>query len=55
MCVDGLAWDDSCWISGLEYQHGTLFGSKIREYLLAKWNRTCSYCGAKEIPLSSLF
>lgn len=38
-------------ISGIEYQHGTLAGYELREYLLEKWGRTCAYCGAKEIPL----
>jgi len=32
-------------ISGVEYQHGTLFGYEIREYLLLKWGHTCGYCG----------
>ena len=32
-------------ISGGEYQHGTLYGWEVREYLLAKFNRTCQYCG----------
>ena len=38
-------------ISGVEYQQGTLAGYEVREYLLNKWNRECSYCGAKEVPL----
>jgi 5-methylcytosine-specific restriction endonuclease McrA len=38
-------------ISGVEYQQGTLAGSECREYLLEKFNRTCVYCGAKNIPL----
>lgn len=38
-------------ISGIEYQHGELFGYEIREYLLEKWNRQCAYCEAKDIPL----
>ncbi|MBE0582680.1 MAG: HNH endonuclease [Desulfofustis sp.] len=38
-------------ISGVEYQHGTLFGYEVREYLLEKWNRVCSYCGKKNVPL----
>jgi 5-methylcytosine-specific restriction endonuclease McrA len=37
-------------ISGVEYQHGTLYGWEIREYLLTKFNRTCQYCGATEKP-----
>jgi len=38
-------------ISGIEYQQGTLAGYEVREYLLEKWHRTCSYCDAKDIPL----
>jgi 5-methylcytosine-specific restriction endonuclease McrA len=38
-------------ISGTEYQYGTLAGYEVREYLLDKWNRACSYCGVKDIPL----
>jgi 5-methylcytosine-specific restriction endonuclease McrA len=38
-------------ISGQQYQQGELQGYLLREYLLAKWQRTCAYCGAKGIPL----
>jgi 5-methylcytosine-specific restriction endonuclease McrA len=38
-------------IQGCEYQQGTLAGYELREYLLEKFNRTCSYCGKKDIPL----
>ncbi len=38
-------------ISGVDYQQGTLAGYEVREYLLAKWNRTCAYCGARDVPL----
>ncbi len=38
-------------VSGTEYQQGTLFGYEVREYLLEKYNRTCQYCSAKDIPL----
>ncbi len=38
-------------ISGIEYQHGTLMGYEIREYLLEKWGRHCAYCGAHHVPL----
>ena len=38
-------------ISGIEYQQGTLQGYELREYLLEKWERTCAYCGAKDVPL----
>lgn len=37
-------------ISGIEYQQGELQGYEVREYLLEKWNRTCAYCGAKNVP-----
>jgi 5-methylcytosine-specific restriction endonuclease McrA len=35
-----------------QYQHGTLEGTEVREYLLAKWNRTCAYCHATGVPLT---
>ena len=38
-------------IDGVEYQQGTLLGYEVREYLLEKWSRQCSYCGIKEVPL----
>jgi 5-methylcytosine-specific restriction endonuclease McrA len=38
-------------VSGVQYQQGELAGYEVREYLLEKWQRTCSYCGAKDIPL----
>ena len=38
-------------ISGVEYQQGTLAGYEVREYLLNKWNRECTYCGAKAVAL----
>ena len=39
-------------ISGVEYHYGALSGYEVREYLLEKWNRTCAYCGAKDVPLN---
>ena len=42
---------DNPKISGIEYQQGTLLGYEIREYLLAKWERKCAYCGAENVPL----
>ncbi len=42
---------DNPEISGIEYQQGTLYQYEVREYLLEKWNRTCAYCGAKDVPL----
>ncbi len=38
-------------IAGCEYQQGTLAGYETREYLLEKFNRTCCYCGKKDVPL----
>jgi len=38
-------------ISGVEYQQGELQGYEVREYLLEKWDRKCSYCGAENTPL----
>ena len=38
-------------IAGVEYQHGTLYGSEVREYLLEKWGRQCAYCDATGVPL----
>jgi 5-methylcytosine-specific restriction endonuclease McrA len=42
---------DNPEISGAEYQQGELQGYEIREYLLEKWNRKCSYCDIKDVPL----
>ncbi|WP_089211419.1 RNA-guided endonuclease IscB [Streptosporangium subroseum] len=39
-------------LEGAEYQQGTLAGYEVREYLLAKWGRTCAYCGAQNVPLN---
>ena len=38
-------------ISSVGYQQGTLAGYETREYLLEVWNRQCTYCNAKDIPL----
>jgi len=38
-------------IEGCQYQQGTLAGYEVREYLLEKWARTCSYCGKQHVPL----
>lgn len=35
---------DDATISGVQYQQGTLLGYNVREYLLEKWSRKCSYC-----------
>ena len=38
-------------IEGLDYQRGTLFGTEVRHYLLAKWEHRCAYCSATNVPL----
>ena len=38
-------------MSGILYQQGTLAGYEVREYLLEKWNRACTYCGKQHVPL----
>ncbi len=38
-------------ISGIEYQQGELLGYEIREYLLEKWGRKCTYCLSENVPL----
>jgi len=38
-------------LEGGQYQQGTLAGYELREYLLAKWARTCVYCSKQNIPL----
>jgi 5-methylcytosine-specific restriction endonuclease McrA len=42
---------DNPEISGTEYQQGELAGYEVREYLLEKWDRKCSYCDVKDVPL----
>lgn len=38
-------------IGGIEYQQGELWGYEVREYLLKKFGRKCTYCGTKDVPL----
>ncbi len=38
-------------LHGMDYQHGTLAGCELREYVLTKWNHACAYCGAAKVPL----
>ncbi len=38
-------------ISGKEYQHGTLDGYNVKNYLLEKFNYKCAYCGKTDVPL----
>jgi len=38
-------------LHGEAYQQGTLCGFELREYVLCKWNHTCAYCGAANVPL----
>ncbi len=40
------------YIAGAQYQQGTLFGTTLWHYLLAKYNYTCVYCEAKDVPLT---
>ena len=38
-------------VSGSGYQHGTLHGYEVREYMLQHWGRKCAYCDATGCPL----
>lgn len=38
-------------ISGVEYQQGDLLGYEVREYLLEKWQRRCTYCDKTGVSL----
>lgn len=38
-------------VSGIEYQQGELQGYEVREYLLEKFGRKCSYCKKEGVPL----
>jgi hypothetical protein len=38
-------------LEGIAYQRGTLFGAEQRQYLLAKWEHRCAYCGTGDRPL----
>jgi 5-methylcytosine-specific restriction endonuclease McrA len=38
-------------ITGIEYQQGELAGYEVREYLLNKWDRKCTYCKAENVQL----
>ncbi len=38
-------------IEGIAYQRGTLWGTEVRQYLLAKWEHQCAYCSATGLPL----
>jgi 5-methylcytosine-specific restriction endonuclease McrA len=38
-------------IKGSEYQHGTLHGYNLKQYLLEEYSYTCCYCGATNVPL----
>lgn len=39
-------------ISGVEYQQGTLAGYEVREYVLEKHGRHCTYCGVTGVLLN---
>ncbi|EFH81303.1 RNA-guided endonuclease IscB [Ktedonobacter racemifer] len=38
-------------LEGVDYQRGTLWGTEVRQYLLAKWEHRCAYCQATGVPL----
>jgi len=38
-------------VTGVEYQQGELAGYEVREYLLNKWDRKCTYCSVENVPL----
>jgi 5-methylcytosine-specific restriction endonuclease McrA len=38
-------------IEGVAYQHGTLAGLEVKEYLLLKWGYRCVYCQKTGLPL----
>ncbi len=38
-------------IESVQYQHGTLWGMEVRQYLLTKWEHRCAYCTATGLPL----
>ncbi|MBO0779327.1 MAG: HNH endonuclease [Ktedonobacteraceae bacterium] len=38
-------------MAGIEYQQGILQGYEVREYLLEKWCRACTYCNVTGVPL----
>lgn len=38
-------------ITGVTYQQGELYGYFLREYVLTKWKRQCSYCHTTGVPL----
>lgn len=42
---------DNTEVSGVEYTQGKLVGYEVREYLLNKWGRKCTYCNAEDVPL----
>ena len=63
--VASVRWEPSAWnwssstcngwssqrSAARQYQQGTLLGYEVREYLLEKWDRACSYCGINGVPL----
>jgi len=38
-------------VNGVEYQQGELAGYEVREYLVEKWGRKCSYGDSEGLPL----
>ena len=56
IAVESVSFDTSSITAGTqlygkEYNHGTLFGYTIKQYLLEVHNHTCVYCGATSVPL----
>ena len=45
---------DNPEITGVQYQHGTLAGTEVREYLLLKWGYRCAYCPASGVGANSV-
>ncbi|BAY83345.1 HNH endonuclease [Calothrix parasitica NIES-267] len=55
LCIEKVKFDmqqmENPEVSAIEYQQGELQGYQVREYLLEKWSRECTYCGKKDVPL----
>ncbi|MFE7099485.1 RNA-guided endonuclease IscB [Streptomyces erythrochromogenes] len=55
--VEQVAFDTAAIAASLpadtrDFREPTRAGSEIREFLLAKWKRSCAYCGAAGVPLN---
>jgi hypothetical protein len=38
-------------VNGVEYHEGEVAGYEVRQYLVEKWGRKCSYCDSEGLPL----